>query len=169
MGSSPHDRCRPGGLLFYIVKCYPSPSLMFGKGSTVKRVLSMNKLQQIKTDASATINCTAMGKEVNFTHSVKVEQDTKVRYNLNWTFDFATVAQSEILKLAARSMLIRKQGEWRKAKNRLDADVWDEVTFDVESMLAEGRKSADPVTKVVNAVAKMSQAEKADLLALLQK
>ena len=132
----------------------------------------MNKLTKIETDASATITCKLaknQPKVVRFEHAVKVDRDTNDRYNLRWNFDFGTVNEEEILKLAARSMLIRKQGEWRKAKDRINADEWQDVTFDVEVMLAEGRKSADPVTKVVNAVAKMSQAEKADLLALLQK
>ena len=131
-------------------------------------ISNMNKLQQIETDASATIDCHVAPNDphvVRFQHAVKVNQDSDARYNLRWNFDFAGVKQGDILMLAARSMLIREQSNWRKAKDRLDADVWQDQTFVVTAMLAEGRKSADPATKVENMFAKMNVQDQKDFIA----
>jgi hypothetical protein len=103
--------------------------------------------------------------QVLVSHTVKESQADDVRFQLGWTFDFSKTSREDVLKLATRTICIKKQAEWRKAKNRMDAKIWDNVTFMVDEVLAEGRKSADPVTRAKGALSKLTKAERAVLIA----
>ena len=90
------------------------------------------------------------------------------RYNLRQSFDFTGVTFSEILILATRSLRIDVQGIWRKAKDRMNADVWQDRKWSVRDMLDQTRQKADPAQKVLNAAAKMSKQERDALMELLK-
>ncbi len=133
----------------------------------------MNKLIAIKTDASAIIslNVDETGNIATVQHSVKVDKLPKTpRFNLTWTFDFTKVGRKTLVELAVRSqaVLIKKQGTWRSAKNRMDADVWQNAMFEVMDMLAEGRQTATHEEKLAKEFNKMDRAEQLAMIAKLQ-
>ena len=101
---------------------------------------------------------------VTTTHTVKEDRDTDVRTELTWTFDFSKCSQEQILELAERSIRIRKQADWRKAKDKSDATKWDKVTFDVAAELSE-RRTADPMQRAAKALEGLSPDQVAELLA----
>lgn len=107
------------------------------------------------------------GQTVSCTHTVKADRDSEVRFNLRWVLDFAGVKPAELMELAARTIIIRKQADWRKAKDR-QADRWQGLSIKVRDVLDETRATADPLTKAATQIDKMSDTEKADLLKLVQ-
>jgi len=128
----------------------------------------MSKLKALTKDEQATISMVASddGQQCVVSHTVKESKDDDIRYQLSWTFDFSKTTREDLLKLATRTICIKKQAEWRKSKDRMDGEKWDGITFMVDEVLAEGRKSADPVTRAKGALNKLSKAERDALLAL---
>ena len=129
---------------------------------------SKQKLKAIPKGEQATLRTTVQGEKVTTVHTVKPNGESQDRFNLTWTFDFSKVTKEELQKLAERTLRIKMQSNWRKAKDRMDAEIWDNRTFSVREILDTGRKSADPVEKVTNLVEKMSPEEKRALLEQLQ-
>lgn len=130
----------------------------------------MNKLQAIPAGEQATLNTTTsgVGKVVDVTFSVKENGEKGTpRYNLTWQFDFEDVTPGELAKLATRSLRIDGQATWRKAKDRMDADVWQDRKWSVRAMLDQTRQKADPVSKATKGAANMSAAERKEHLKLL--
>lgn len=134
-----------------------------------QKVYEMPKLQPIKEDENASISIAVDEKAMRATvsHTVKENRASPARYQLKWVFDFSETPMVDVLKLATRTICIKVQADWRKAKDRMDAEKWQDATFKVEQVLAEGRKSADPVTKAKSAVSKLSKAEREALIAEL--
>lgn len=130
--------------------------------ATKKEILAIAKGEQ------ATITRTVKGDKVTCTHSVKASNDDPNRYNLRWTFNFANVSQEEILTLASKAVLIDKQGSWRKADDRMNAEKWQDATFNVRDMLDNRRQALDPTERVTKVAAKMSKAERDELIKKLQ-
>lgn len=127
------------------------------------------KLTAIGVDEKPTLNTVIDGKKVVTTHTVKPDNESRARFNLKWTFDFAKCSQEQILELAEKSIRIRMQAAWRKATDKMDGDKWNDVTFDVADVLSEARKKADPFEKVMKAAGNLSASERAALLKALQK
>ncbi len=130
----------------------------------------MSKLSPIPSDTQATLSTSIAGKIATVIFSVKPngEKDS-ARYNLTQTFDFDNVKTDEILTLATRSLRIDVQATWRKDSDRMNAEKWQNRKWSVREMLDQTRSKADPATKVLNAVAKMSKDEKDAILELLKK
>ena len=128
----------------------------------------MNKLQPMAANTQATLRTFGKGETVEVTFTVKEngEKDT-ARYNLVWSFDFANVTADEVRKLATRSLRIDGQSTWRKARNKMDADIWQDKKWSVRAMLDQTKQKADPTQKVLNAAAKMTKAERRVLIDLL--
>lgn len=129
----------------------------------------MAKLRSLTKDEQATISMVAeeATKRCVVSHTVKESKDDDIRYQLSWTFDFSNTSYDDVLKLATRTICIKKQAEWRKSKDRMDAAKWDNVTFMVDEVLAETRKSADPLTRAKSALNKLGAAERKALLEAL--
>lgn len=128
-------------------------------------------MRKLSSTDQATRSIKADGEKVVCIHTVKPDRESPTRYELTWTFDFSNVSQEELLQLAGRTVLITQQAAWRALptdKERLDADKVDNVTYSVRDMLDAGRRQADPKAKVVNAAAKMSDAERAELIKQLE-
>lgn len=125
-------------------------------------------IKAITKDETARRDFKVDGKRVKVVHTVRPDRDSDNRFNLTWTLDFGKVSDADVLELAARTITIRLQADWRKAKNKMDEKVWDHTGFDVAAILAEARQTADPLTKATRQIEKMSADEKAALLKLLQ-
>lgn len=110
----------------------------------------------------------AEANTVTVVHTVKPDEKHQTRYELTWTFDFANVTAMELIMLATRPLLIKAQGLWRKADDRLKEAAWDNRTFKVRDALDNARVAANPVTKAANAGKKMNKDERAALIAQLQ-
>ncbi len=129
----------------------------------------MNKLQAIPTGEQATLRTTIEGTVAHLVFSVKENGDNGApRYNLEQSLDFVNVSDAEMIELASKPLRIDIQSTWRKAKDRMDADVWQDRTWNVREMLDQTRQKADPAQKVLNAAAKMSAAERTALMDLLK-
>jgi hypothetical protein len=131
--------------------------------------MSSTKLRPLGTDETPVKKLTidAEGQSATYIGTVRPVEGGP-QYNLQWKFDFSTCTPEEVLRLAARSIVIAKQGEWRKDKEQTNAERWHEVMFNVHDMLAEGRKTADPFTRAKGAAAKLSKAEREALIKQLQ-
>lgn len=122
-----------------------------------------------KTD-NAVRETTVAGETVRTIRTVKPDKDATDRYVTDWTFDFQNVTHDELMTLAVRATVIDTQRVWRAAKDRM-SDAWGVRTISVREMLDAERKAggaADPATRAKNAIGKMSDAEKAELLKFLQ-
>ncbi len=130
----------------------------------------MSKLSPIPTDSPATLSTSVSENVATVTFSVKPngEKDS-ARYNLTQTFDFDDVKTDEILTLATRSLRIDVQATWRKDSDRMNAEKWQNRKWSVREMLDQTRQKADPKTKVLNAIGKMTKDEKDAILELLKK
>ncbi len=82
------------------------------------------------------------------------------RYNLRQVFDFADVTFREILVLAVRSLRIDVQATWRKASDKMNADVWQDRKWSVRAMLDQTRQKKSDADKAEDALGKLTQAER---------
>ncbi len=129
----------------------------------------MTKLQAISTGEQATLRTTIEGKVAHLVFSVKENGDNGApRYNLEQDLDFTGVSEAELIELASKPLRIDIQSTWRKAKDRMDSDIWQGRVWRVRDMLDQTRQKADPTAKVLKAAEKMSQAERTALMDLLK-
>ena len=129
----------------------------------------MNKLQPMATDAQAVLRTFGKGETIEVTFTVKENGEKGTpRYNLVWSFDFANVTAAEVRTLAARSLRIDGQAAWRKASDKMNADVWQDRKWSVRAMLDQTRQTADPAQKIMNAAAKMNKSERDALMGMLK-
>ncbi len=129
---------------------------------------TMTKLQPIGADEQATLNTSIEGKIATVVFSVKPNGEKGTpRYNLTQTFDFENVSEVELIALAVKPLRIDVQSVWRSAKDRMDADVWQDRKWNVRSMLDQTRQKADPTVKVLKDAESMSQAERNALMELI--
>lgn len=126
----------------------------------------MKKLQPMPAGEQATLLTGIEGEIAHVQFTVK-ENGNKgtARYNLIWHFDFANVAAEEILRLAVRSLRIDGQAAWRSAKDRMNADVWQDKTWSVRDMLDQTRQKASPEASAEKAINRLSKAERDALFA----
>jgi len=137
-------------------------------GNQTQLEIAMNKLQPMAADEQATLKTEAKSHLVTVTFSVKPNGEKgTARYNLTQVFDFEGVKNEEVLILAVRSLRIDVQSTWRKAKDKMNADVWQDRKWSVRDMLDQTRQKADPVTKAVSNDHKMTAAERKAHLELL--
>ena len=130
----------------------------------------MTKLQPIAADVQATLNTSIEGKIATVVFSVKPNGEKGTpRYNLTQTFDFENVTESELIALAVKPLRIDVQSVWRSAKDKMDADVWQDRKWSVRDMLDQTRQKADPTVKVLKVAEGMSKAERLALMELLKK
>ena len=131
-------------------------------------MIKQKNLKPMGDDEQGTLNVSVEGKIATVRHTVRPDSGSSNRFNLEWRFDFADVSQKELVELATRTVLIRKQGEWRKAQDRMNATVWDNVVFAVRDILDSKRKTADPFQRLMSQIGKMSAGEKAAIMKTLQ-
>lgn len=124
-------------------------------------------MRQLTKDENAALSLKINDMQATVVHTVKENRATDVRTELTWTFDFANASQEQILKLATRTICITQQARWRKAADRMDAEKWDNATFDVAALLAETRQAAEPKTKALNALQRLSDAERVEIMKAL--
>ncbi len=117
-------------------------------GNQTQLESKMNKLQPMTVDEQATLKTSVFDNIATVTFSVKPDGEKgTARYNLTQSFDFAGVSDEEMIGLAVRPLRIDVQAMWRKAKDRMNADVWQDRKWSVRDMLDQTRQKADPVTK----------------------
>lgn len=94
------------------------------------------------------------------------------RYALTSTLDFSACSKEEILELAARTVIIDLQRQWRVLANTKGSTATTVNPFakvNVKTSIVDaGRKSATPVSKAVNALNKLSDAEREAIIRELQ-
>ncbi len=130
---------------------------------------NMSKLQAIPTGEQATLRTTVEGKVAHLVFSIKENGENGApRYNLEQTLDFTGVSEAELIELASKPLRIDVQSIWRKAKDRMDSDIWQGRAWNVREMLDQTRQKADPTAKVLKAAEKMSETERNALMDLLK-
>lgn len=97
------------------------------------------------------------------TFTVKENADA-LRANLTWTYDFSGVSEQEIQDMALSSVHIPMQEKWRKAKDRMDADLYQNRTIKVRDLVDKKRQPSDPKAKASGLLAKLPEAERKALL-----
>lgn len=134
------------------------------KNMQVETVVGTKMLVPLGSDEQASLSVSVSDRMVHTTHTVKPNKESRKRYNLNWSFDFYEVTREDLMKLAEKGLRITKQAEWRKDPEQLNAEKWDHAVFNVQGMLNEGRKTADPVKKAETAIGKLSPEELEEFL-----
>jgi hypothetical protein len=129
----------------------------------------MSNIRKLGKEDAASTKLTIAGKKVTATYTCRKDKDSPDRYAVESTLDFSNCSQDEILEMASRTVVIDLQRQWRTlAKSNL-ANATKPGTFgtiDVKRDVVEAtRKAADPTTKVVSVLDKMSDAEREALLA----
>ena len=115
-------------------------------GSMMIRPTREKNMKTIKTLSSgekATINYNvdAEKKRVVCNLSGKPDGDSPIRFQMNWTFDFSNCSEQQILELATDSIKIKQQSIWRSDREYDNAEKYDNVVFDVATMLNIQRKT----------------------------
>ncbi len=142
----------------------------------------MKKMQPIGADEQATLNTSIEGLKdgkidrlistkaiATVVFSVKPNGDKGTpRYNLRQTFDFENVSEEELITLAVKPLRIDVQGVWRNAKDKMDADVWQDREWSVRDMLDQTRQKGDPVKKGLKLAENMTKAEREDYIKKIQ-
>lgn len=100
-------------------------------------------------------------------YNVSKNDKTGKNYKVNWTFDFSGVTDEQMLELASRSAVIAYRKHFRNVpEDRIPE--YAERTIDVlEDVLTQERRGLSASEKAARLVAKMTDAEKAELLASL--
>ncbi len=131
----------------------------------------MKKLNAIGTDEQATLKTVIENDSeiatVVFSVKPNGEKGTP-RYNLTQTFDFSGVTHEEMMALAVKPLRIDVQSIWRSAKDKMDADVWQDRSWSVRAMLDQTRQKADPTVKVLKVAEGMTKTERDALMELLK-
>ncbi len=124
----------------------------------------MKKMQPIPAGEQATLKTTIEGEIATVIFTVKPNHDPGApRFNLTQVFNFEDISREELIGLAVRPLRIDVQSVWRSAKDRMDADVWQDRTWNVRAMLDQTRQKADPTTTAERAIKKLTKAERDEL------
>jgi len=128
-------------------------------------------IRKLAADAEFSPVTKVTGKIVAITRTVKTDKDAKFRYELTCSLDFGTCSAEEILELATRSAWIDIQRQWRElagTKGSTATTVNPFAKVNVKTAIVDAtRKSGprDPKVTAANALAKLSPAERAALIA----
>lgn len=115
-----------------------------------------------------------MATIVKHTFNVSQNADAKEQA-VTTTYDFTGVTQDQLVAIALRQLTVSVQGQMRSATARKDKPLkWAESvavfngkTIKVADMLKNARNSLTPQDRAARDVAKMSQAQKDAMIALL--
>lgn len=111
---------------------------------------------------------------VEITASVKPHEDSPIVLEWHYVMNFADCTPEQIMLQAARNLHVKFQSEFRKAATTEGADlqkVVDDETWKimwVKKALEAERTAATPMQRAASAVGKMTAAEKAEFLKMLQ-
>lgn len=126
-------------------------------------------MQTVPANETVSRSIEVDGDCVNVTVTAKPEAKSPEKYVMDWTFDFGTATREDILRLATQSLVILMQRKFREAvEKKEDLEKFNGVLFDVAELISDTRQSKSPVEKAESLVAKMSEAQKAELLKMLQ-
>jgi hypothetical protein len=99
--------------------------------------------------------------------TVKPSKDSQSRYVLNWDLDFSGCTDEELILLASRQIKVDIASKWRGDPDRQEASKWDQIVIDVAEQLRAKPAKQSTAVKVDKLIDKMSEAEKAELIAKL--
>ena len=125
----------------------------------------------LSSDEKATVGTTTSGDVATVQHATVhpklAPTESKTRIQLTWHFDFANVTREELMSIASRSLVISMRGPFKTLDAPTPED-WNDKTFNVREFIdTERRQPRDKVADARKAIAGLTEAQKADLLALL--
>lgn len=123
-------------------------------------------IQTLKHDDKGNISITIDKSNKNIVNcalTAKPDNQSPVRYQMYWKFDFDGVSVDEIKEIAANYLKIRAQDAWRKDPNYKD-DSYADKTFKVMELINKQRTRKSPAEKILTQVKKLSKAERDALL-----
>lgn len=96
-------------------------------------------------------------KLVTMTFTAREDKHQDTRTEMTWIMDFGDCSMTELLLEAAKSTKISYVPNWREAKDRMDAEVWDNRTINVKTdILDAGKTPRDPVKATSSLLNKLS-------------
>lgn len=100
-------------------------------------------------------------------HHVTMNKASASEYEMDWAFDFSGVTREELMVLASRDLVIKARPVFKSLP--ADAlDEWDDRVFSVREILdTENRTTLSPDEKARRAVSKLTDEQKAALIAEL--
>lgn len=127
----------------------------------------MNKIKAMAADEQAVLRMSIEGKIVTMIFSVK-EKMGEPSCNLTWHVDFEGSTTEQIMLEAARAFKIDKALEWRSAKDKMNADVWQGRAFNFAEEKAKGPHKKTDIEKADADAKKLTPAERKRHLATLE-
>lgn len=126
-------------------------------------------IKKITADETASRSTEVVDNVVTVVRTAKPDENSPIRYVVNWAFDFDEVTPDELRELASRNLVIDVQRAFR-ATTDADRENYGNRTYRVRDMLdaAKTRKSADPATRARNAVSKLDDAAKLAIIAEIE-
>lgn len=129
--------------------------------------LRMYQMKTLPRGEAANLTIKSTGEfRLHLSHTVQVSKDSPRIQLEHWTFDFEDVPMEELQKLAAKTVKIFLQRQWRNSKDRMKADVWDNRVFKITDVVKEmgARTTADPLTAAERALDKLTNEELIELI-----
>ena len=122
----------------------------------MKKVLNGEKVERSTTVSDNVVTCQHVTKH-----------DKLGNVSIAWSFDFNDVPYDELLRLAARSLLIDSRRDFKPLDEKI-AKTWDGKVFNVNDMLSATRKKSDPLVSAKKLYDKMTPEQRAEWLAQFQ-
>lgn len=153
------------------------PGLKVAHGSgfygAPKLEMTTMTIRVLKSNESFSPQVKITGKKAQVQWSVKKDKSEKSpRFAIATELDFSAVSAEELMTLAIRPVVIELQRQWRElaaTKGSTATTVNPFKTVNVKTAIVDAtRKTADPVARAKAAMSKLSDKERAAILAAFQ-
>jgi hypothetical protein len=106
----------------------------------------------VKQGEKRTVGTKIADENIVEVRHVTLNKPTRSHYALKWAFDFSGVSREDLLKLAARGLVIDQRPKFKAEKNSDKLEQWDNKTFTVARILAKERVRQSAEEKAAKAV-----------------
>lgn len=120
-------------------------------------------MRLIKQGEKANVGTKVDGSIVTVQH-VTLNKPTKAKYEMSWKFDFSNVSQTDLLRLAARGLVIDQRPKFKAEKDARKLQSWDNRSFSVTEILKKERARITKAEKAAKAVEALDTNEQLELL-----
>lgn len=107
----------------------------------------MSEWKIVKKGETVSKATRVVGSVVEADRTTKVPGIGEVAHS--WTLDFDAVSQEDVLKLAARTVIITLQARLRKQGKAAKPEDWDGKAFDVQKEIVEVERRSKPADQKI--------------------
>lgn len=122
-------------------------------------------MRLVKQGEKRNVGMKVDGQIVRVKH-VTLNKPAKQHFELDWTFDFSGVPQHDLLRLAARGLVIDQRPKFKSEKSYQKLEAWDNRQFNVTELL---RREKVRKTREEKAAAALQDLDVEAQIAMLRK